>query len=164
MSAASTKRAPFDSVLTHGFVVDGEGRKMSKSTGNVIAPQKVIEKYGAEVLRLWVASEDYRDDIRISDEILKRLSEAYRRIRNTFRYMLGNLHDFDPAKDSVKYEDLTELDCLTLHRLSRLAGRVREAYEKFEFHTIYHSVHNFCAVDLSAFYLDILKILDPAYQ
>lgn len=149
--------APYKAVLTHGFVVDGSGRKMSKSLGNVVAPQEVIGKYGAEVLRLWVAGEDYHEDIRISEEILKRLSEAYRRIRNTFRYILGNLYDFDPGKDIVPYSDLTELDRLTLHRLAKLTERVLKAYETFEFHVIYHSVHNFCNVDLSAFYLDILK-------
>jgi len=149
--------APYEAVLTHGFVVDGSGRKMSKSIGNVIAPQEVITKYGAEVLRLWVAGEDYREDIRISEEILKRLSEAYRRIRNTFRYILGNLYDFDPAADSVAYEDLEELDRLTLHRLNKLIERVTGAYNSFDFHVIYHSVHNFCTVDLSSFYLDILK-------
>ncbi|MBI5048648.1 MAG: isoleucine--tRNA ligase [Deltaproteobacteria bacterium] len=149
--------APYKAVLTHGFVVDGSGRKMSKSLGNVIAPQEVINKHGAEVLRLWVAGEDYREDIRISEEILKRLSEAYRRIRNTFRYILGNLYDFDPEKDAVPYSDLTELDRLTLNRLAKLTERVLKAYETFEFHIIYHSVHNFCNVDLSAFYLDILK-------
>ncbi len=148
---------PYKAVLTHGFVVDGEGRKMSKSLGNVIAPQEVIGKYGAEVLRLWVAGEDYREDIRISEEILKRLSEAYRRIRNTFRFILGNLYDFDPQKDAVEYNDLEELDRLTLHRLMKLTGRILNAYSTFEFHAIYHSVHNFCTVDLSAFYLDILK-------
>jgi len=148
---------PYNAVLTHGFVVDGEGRKMSKSIGNVIAPQSVISKYGAEVLRLWVAAEDYREDVRISEEILKRLSESYRRIRNTFRYILGNLYDFDPEKDSVPYKDLEELDRLTLHRLMKLTEKIRNSYDTFEFHTIYHSVHNFCTVDLSAFYLDILK-------
>ena len=156
-SIATRNRPPYLSVLTHGFVVDAAGRKMSKSLGNVIAPQEVIEKYGAEVLRLWVAAEDYREDIRISDEILTRLSEAYRRIRNTFRYILGNLYDFDPEKNSVGYAELPELDRLTLHRLAKLTERVLNAYKNFEFHTIYHSVHNFCAVDLSAFYLDILK-------
>ena len=149
--------APYRAVLTHGFVVDGSGRKMSKSMGNVIAPQEVINKHGAEVLRLWVSAEDYHEDIRISEEILKRLSEAYRRIRNTFRYILGNLSDFDPSKDIVPYKDLTELDRLTLHRLAKLTERILKAYETFEFHSIYHSVHNFCNVDLSAFYLDILK-------
>ncbi len=148
---------PYRSVLTHGFVVDGDGRKMSKSLGNVTAPGHVIGRYGAEVLRLWVAGEDYREDIRISEEILKRLSEAYRRIRNTFRYILGNLYDFDPEKDAVAYGELEELDRLTLHRLARLTERVRAAYDGFEFHAIYHSVHNFCTVDLSSFYLDVLK-------
>ena len=119
--------APYKAVLTHGFVVDGSGRKMSKSLGNVIAPQEVIDKHGAEVLRLWVAGEDYHEDIRISEEILKRLSEAYRRIRNTFRYILGNLYDFDPEKDIVPYGDLTELDRLTLHRLAKLTERVLRA-------------------------------------
>ncbi|MBI5587636.1 MAG: isoleucine--tRNA ligase [Deltaproteobacteria bacterium] len=154
---ATRSTAPYGAVLTHGFVVDGSGRKMSKSIGNVIAPQEVINRYGAEVLRLWVAGEDYREDIRISEEILKRLSEAYRRIRNTFRYILGNLYDFDPAKETVAYKDLDELDRLTLHRLNRLTERVTAAYKTFDFHVIYHSVHNFCTVDLSAFYLDILK-------
>ncbi len=156
-SVATRKRPPYRSVLTHGFVVDGEGRKMSKSLKNVIAPDEVIRKYGAEVLRLWVAGEDYREDIRISKEILTRLSEAYRRIRNTFRFILGNLYDFDPERDSVAYGELTELDRLTLHRLAGLTDRILKAYESFEFHTIYHAAHNFCAVDLSSFYLDILK-------
>ncbi len=156
-SIGTRNTPPYRAVLTHGFVVDGEGRKMSKSLGNVIAPQEVMDKYGAEVLRLWVAAEDYREDVRISEEILKRLSEAYRRIRNTFRFMLGNLYDFDPAKDMVPHDGLQELDRLTLHRLSRLIERVLSAYGGFEFHAVYHSVHNFCAVDLSAFYLDVIK-------
>jgi len=158
LAAEGTRGAPpYKAVLTHGFVVDGNGKKMSKSTGNVIAPEHVIGRYGAEVLRLWVAGEDYREDIRISEEILKRLSEAYRRIRNTFRYILGNLYDFDPEKDAVAYGELEELDRLTLHRLAKLTGKVLGAYEDFEFHSIYHSVHNFCTVDLSSFYLDVLK-------
>ncbi|MBI5599287.1 MAG: isoleucine--tRNA ligase [Deltaproteobacteria bacterium] len=156
-SVATRHRPPYSSVLTHGFVVDGTGRKMSKSIGNVVAPQEVIKKYGAEVLRLWVAAEDYSEDIRISEEILTRLSEAYRRVRNTMRFILGNLKDFSPEKDYVEYRALTELDRLTLRRLEELKGRVLSAYKNFEFHTIYHSVHNFCAVDLSAFYLDISK-------
>jgi len=156
-SVGTRKIAPYKAVLTHGFVVDGSGRKMSKSLGNVVAPQEVIGKHGAEVLRLWVAGEDYREDIRISEEILKRLSEAYRRIRNTFRYILGNLYDFDPEKDIVPYNDLTELDRLTLHRLAKLTEKVLRAYEIYDFHVIYHAVHNFCNVDLSALYLDILK-------
>ncbi|WKZ33295.1 MAG: isoleucine--tRNA ligase [Thermodesulfobacteriota bacterium] len=156
-SEATRSVPPYSAVLTHGFVVDGSGRKMSKSTGNVVAPQEVISKYGAEVLRLWVAGEDYREDVRISEEILKRLSEAYRRIRNTFRFILGNLYDFEPEKDQVRYEELEELDRLTLHKLTRLTERIRAAYDDFEFHVVYHTVHNFCTVDLSAFYLDVVK-------
>ncbi|MGH7377509.1 MAG: class I tRNA ligase family protein, partial [Candidatus Methylomirabilales bacterium] len=144
-------------VLTHGFVVDGEGRKMSKSLGNVIAPQEIMEKYGAEILRLWVAAEDYRDDIRLSDEILSRLAEGYRRIRNTCRYLLGNLKDFDPRTDLLPLADLQEIDRFILHRLARLTERLLRVYEGYEFHVFYHSLHNFCAVDLSAFYLDVLK-------
>ncbi len=156
-SVATRKAPPYKAVLTHGFVVDGKGKKMSKSTGNVVAPQKIIDKYGVEVLRLWVSSEDYRNDLRISDEIIKRLSEAYRRIRNTFRFILGNISDFDPETQSVDYKDLSELDRLTLHRLTKLTERVRKAYDDYEFHAIFHSVHNFCNQELSSFYLDILK-------
>ncbi len=158
LEAVGTRNtAPYKSVLTHGFVVDGQGYKMSKSLGNVIAPGEIIQQYGAEILRLWVAAEDYRDDIRISQDILKRLSEAYRRIRNTCRFLLGNLHDFDPAADRVPYDRMDELDRFALHQLQGLIGRVREAYDRFEFHRVYHALHNYCVVDLSAFYLDILK-------
>jgi isoleucyl-tRNA synthetase len=156
-SVGTRGRAPYRSVLTHGFVVDGEGKKMSKSAGNVIAPEEVISKLGADVLRLWVAAEDYKDDIKISDEILKRLADAYFRIRNTFRFLLGNLYDFQPEKDRVPGPELYEIDRWALYRLQRLIGRVREAYESFEFHGVYHSVQNFCAVEMSALYLDILK-------
>jgi isoleucyl-tRNA synthetase len=156
-SVGTRGRAPYLSVLTHGFVVDGSGRKMSKSLGNVIVPDEVIEKYGAEILRLWVAAEDYRDDIRISEEILQRLSEAYRRIRNTCRFLLGNLSDFNPEQDRVEVASMASLDRWALHRLQQLVRRVVEAYERFEFHKIYHAIHNFCVVDLSAFYLDVLK-------
>jgi isoleucyl-tRNA synthetase len=138
-------------------VVDGKGEKMSKSKGNVITPDEVIEKHGAEILRLWVAAEDYRDDIKISEEILKRLTEAYRKIRNTCRYILGNLYDFDPARESVAYERLLELDRWAVHRLQKTIGRILGAYERFEFHTVFHTLNNFCSVDLSAFYLDVLK-------
>jgi isoleucyl-tRNA synthetase len=130
---------------------------MSKSLGNVIAPNEVIEKYGAEILRLWVAAEDYRDDIRISEEILQRLSEAYRRIRNTCRFLLGNLADFDPERDRVEVSSMESLDRWALHRLQQLVRKVAKAYKRFEFHKIYHAIHNFCVVDLSAFYLDVLK-------
>jgi isoleucyl-tRNA synthetase len=137
--------------------VDGEGKKMSKSAGNVIAPDEVISKLGADVLRLWVAAEDYKDDIKISNEILKRLADAYFRIRNTFRFLLGNLYDFDPKTDRIPYSELYEIDRWALHRLQKLISRVREAYERFEFHVVYHSVQNFCAVEMSALYFDILK-------
>ena len=134
-----------------------QGRKMSKSVGNVVAPEDVIKKYGADVLRLWVAAQDYRDDIRISPEILTRLSEAYRRIRNTCRYILGNLNDFDPAKDSVPFAEMPEIDRWALHQLELLKEKVLAAYEACEFHVLYHAVNSFCTVEMSAFYLDILK-------
>jgi len=156
-SVGTRGRAPYLSVLTHGFVVDGEGKKMSKSAGNVIAPEEVINKLGADVLRLWVAAEDYKDDIKISNEILKRLADSYFRVRNSFRFLLGNLHDFHPEKDRVPYGELHEMDRLALHQLQKLVGRIREAYERFEFHTVYHSLQNFCAVEMSALYFDILK-------
>ena len=156
-SVGATGKAPYRTVLTHGFTVDGQGKKMSKSAGNVVAPQQVIDQYGAEVLRLWVSAADYRDDIRISKEILTHLAEAYRRIRNTSRYLLGNLADYDPGSDRVADGDLLEIDRWALHRLQRLVQRVTKAYEEFEFHIVFHSIHNFCAVDMSAFYLDILK-------
>jgi isoleucyl-tRNA synthetase len=150
-------RAPYKAVLTHGFVLDGQGKKMSKSAGNVVAPQDVIKQSGAEILRLWVSAQDYRDDLRISPEILTHLIEAYRKIRNTCRFLLSNLYDFDPGRDRIPYEQLPELDRWALHRLSELIPRVRKSYEEFEFHTIFHALNNFCSVDLSAVYLDILK-------
>ena len=149
--------APYRSALTHGFTLDGKGRKMSKSLGNVIAPQEIIRKFGAEILRLWVAAEDYREDVRISDEILNRLVEAYRRLRNTARFLISNLYDFDPAVHGVRPDELDELDRWILHRTENLLVRCREAYEKYEFHVVYHSLNNFCSVDLSAQYLDIVK-------
>jgi len=156
-SVGTRGRAPYKNVLTHGFVVDGSGRKMSKSVGNVVAPEEVIKKYGAEILRLWVAAQDYRDDIRISQEILTRLSEAYRRIRNTSRYILGNINDFDPARDSVAYADMPEIDRWALHQLELLKEKVLASYGEYEFHVLYHAVNGFCTVEMSAFYLDILK-------
>ncbi|RII30829.1 MAG: isoleucine--tRNA ligase [Geobacter sp.] len=156
-SVGTRGRAPYKNVLTHGFVVDGSGRKMSKSVGNVVAPEEVIKKYGAEILRLWVAAQDYRDDIRISQEILTRLSEAYRRIRNTCRYILGNINDFDPATDCVAYADMPELDRWALHQLELLKEKVLASYNEYEFHVLYHAVNGFCTVEMSAFYLDILK-------
>ena len=125
--------------------------------GNIVAPKEVIDKYGAEILRLWVAATDYRDDIRISDVILKQLSDAYRRIRNTCRFMLGNLSDFDPSKDKVALQDMHDLDLFALHTLQKLIEKSRKAYNDYEFHVIYHALSNYCTLDLSAFYLDILK-------
>ena len=151
------KQAPYKAVLTHGFVVDADGRKMSKSLGNVVAPSEVIDKYGAEILRLWVSATDYREDIRISETILKQLSEAYRRIRNTSRFMLGNLFDFDPAADQVPCEAMPELDRFALHKLQAIIEKTIKAYDRYEYHIIYHALHNYCTLDLSAFYLDILK-------
>ncbi|HPQ43146.1 MAG TPA: isoleucine--tRNA ligase [Syntrophales bacterium] len=156
-SVGTRGRAPYKNVLTHGFVVDGEGKKMSKSLGNFIDPQKMVDQYGAEILRLWVAAEDYTVDIRISEEILKRLVEAYRRIRNTSRYILGNLYDFDCKKDMVPVEEMEEMDRWALHRLQEIIRRVRNAYENFQFHVVYYTLYNFCSVDLSALYLDALK-------
>jgi isoleucyl-tRNA synthetase len=137
--------------------LDGKGRKMSKSLGNVIAPQEITKKFGAEILRLWVSAEDYREDVRISNEILNRLVEAYRRLRNTGRFLISNLYDFHPAKDALRREELDELDRWILHRTETVLGRCREAYENYEFHAVYHTLNNFCSVDLSALYLDIVK-------
>jgi isoleucyl-tRNA synthetase len=158
LTAVGTRgRAPYDAVLTHGFVVDAAGRKMSKSIGNVISPSEVIEKYGTEILRLWVSASDYREDIRISDNILKQLTDAYRRIRNTSRFMLGNLYDFDPEKDAVDYGSMPEIDRFALHKLQLIVEKARAAYDAYEFHVIYHALYNYCTLDLSALYLDILK-------
>ncbi len=156
-SMATRGRAPYKSVLTHGFTLDGKGRKMSKSLGNVIAPQTIMKKYGAEILRLWVAAEDYRDDVRMSEEIVKRMTEAYRRLRNTARFLISNLYDFNLEKDTVKNDDLDELDRWILYRTQNLLDRCRKAYENFELHIVYHALNNFCSVDLSAHYLDIVK-------
>ena len=130
---------------------------MSKSTGNIIKPEEVINKYGAEILRLWAAAQDYRDDIRISQEILQRLTDAYRRIRNTARFMLGNLNGFDPEKEVVSYAEMMEIDRWALSRLEGLVKKIKNSYDDYEFHVLYHAVHNFCIVDMSAFYLDVLK-------
>jgi len=156
-SVAAFGQAPYKAVLTHGFLVDEQGRKMSKSLGNGVDPLDVIKQMGADILRLWVSSSDYKTDVAASPNIMKQITESYRKIRNTIRYMLGNLYDFDPVKDKVPYEQLTELDKWALLKLNKLTERVLEAYRNFEFHTIYHNVHNFCGVDMSAFYLDIIK-------
>lgn len=156
-SIALEGKSAFKSVLTHGFVVDGQGKKMSKSEGNVIAPQDIIEKYGADILRSWVASGNYREDMRISPEIITRLSEAYRKIRNTLRFLLGNLYDFNAKKDAVDYDKLLLIDKWALSRLHNLLEQITVNYNNFNFYSVYHLVYNFCIVDLSSFYLDILK-------
>lgn len=156
-SVANFGTAPYKTILTHGWVVDGEGKKMSKSLGNGIDPQEVIDKYGADVLRLWVASSDYHVDIRISQDILKQLSEAYRKIRNTGRFILGNLYDFDPDKDMVDTKELGVIDTYALMKLNDLIKETTDGYDKFEFHRVYHAVHRFCIVTMSNFYLDVIK-------
>ena len=156
-SVAARGRAPYKTVLTHGFTVDGEGKKMSKSLGNGIEPMEVIQQYGADILRLWVASCDYRVDIHVSRELFKQLSEVYRKIRNTARYMLGNLNGFDPNRDCVAFSDMELVDQWALMRLNKLVERVNRAYSDYEFHMVYHGIHNFCVVDMSNFYLDVIK-------
>ncbi|MEW5745150.1 MAG: isoleucine--tRNA ligase [Nitrospirota bacterium] len=153
-SVGTRGRAPYNTVLTHGFTVDGQGKKMSKSLGNVIAPQEIIKANGAEIVRLWVSAEDYRDDVRLSKEIITRLTEAYRKIRNTARYLLGNIYDYDGKDYSGS---LLEIDRWAMSRLQGLTRRVSAAYEEFDFHEAFHSLYNFCVVDMSSFYLDILK-------
>ncbi|MBI3325049.1 MAG: isoleucine--tRNA ligase [Candidatus Omnitrophica bacterium] len=150
-------RPPYAQVLTHGFVVDGEGRKMAKSLGNVVAPQDVMQRYGADILRLWVASSDYSEDVRISASILEQVAEAYRKIRNTFRYLLANVYDFVPARDSQLYEAMPEIDRWALQQLSRVLETVTEAFERSQFHEAFRALYQFCVVDLSSFYLDALK-------
>lgn len=156
-SSAIEAEAPYKSVLTHGFVVDGAGKKMSKSLGNVISPQDVMKKYGADILRLWVASSNYTDDVRLSEEILKRLADAYRKMRNTFRYLLGNIYDFDPKKDSVKVGDMPEIDRWALSRLADILTETEKNYSDYMFYKIFRSVYNFCVYEISSVYLDISK-------
>ena len=156
-STGTRDRAPYKGVLTHGYVVDGQGKKMSKSVGNVVVPSEVIEKYGAEILRLWVASEEYRDDIKVSDEILRQVSDSYRKIRNTMRYFLGNLDDFQPEIHSISFSELPELDRWALAKFEELRSKVTKGYDKYEFHTIYQALNYFCGTTMSSFYLDILK-------
>ena len=157
LSVAGHSIAPYRQVLTHGFFVDEKGRKMSKSVGNVVAPQRVMQSLGADVLRLWVAATDYSGEMSVSEEILKRMSESYRRMRNTVRFLLGNLAGFDPATDALPVAELVDLDRWALARAASLQEEVVEAYRKYEFHLIYQKVHNFCVVELGAFWLDILK-------
>ncbi|WP_100403103.1 isoleucine--tRNA ligase [Bacillus sp. FJAT-42315] len=154
---AVTGKAPYKGVLSHGFALDGEGRKMSKSLGNVVVPAKVMQQLGADILRLWVASVDFQADVRVSDAILKQVAEVYRKIRNTFRFLLGNLADFNPAEHKVSYNDLREVDQFMLVKLNDLIKEVHHHYENYEFAAIYHAINNFCTVDLSSFYLDFAK-------
>jgi len=155
-SCGTRGRAPYDAVLTHGFVVDGEGRKMSKSLGNVVAPQKVIDQYGADILRIWVVSADYSEDLRISDDILKYQADSYRRLRNTLRFLLGNLDGFEES-ERLPAAEMPELERWVLHRLVELDEQIRRDTDNFDFHDIFVALHNFCATDLSAFYFDIRK-------
>lgn len=156
-SMALENKPPFRSVVTHGFTVDGEGKKMSKSAGNVISPQDILKKYGADILRLWVSSCDISQDVRISDEIIKQMADAYRKIRNTFRYIAGNLYDFDPGLDAIAFEDLDEIDTWAVEKCRRLVAEVTADYDSFRFHHIYRMIYNFCVVEMSSFYLDVLK-------
>ncbi len=154
---AVTGKAPYKGVLSHGFALDGEGRKMSKSLGNTVIPSKVMDQLGADILRLWVASVDFQADVRVSDAILKQVTEVYRKIRNTFRFLLGNLDGFDPAKHAVSHENLREVDQFMLVKLNELIKNVRSYYENYEFAAIYHAINNFFTVDMSSFYLDFAK-------
>ena len=156
-SVATKGVAPYKTVVTHGWVVDGEGKKMSKSLGNTIIPDDIVKQYGADILRLWVASSDYHADIRVSNDILKQLSEIYRKIRNTARFILGNISDFNPNTDMVADTALEEIDHWALMRLDEVVKTCREAYDNFEYHIIFHAIHNFCVIDMSNFYLDVLK-------
>lgn len=150
-------KAPYKQVLTHGFVVDGEGKKMSKSLGNVITPEEVMKKYGADILRLWVASSDYSEDVRLSGEILTRLADAYRKIRNTYKYLLSNLYDFDPEQNRVALKDMPEFDRWMLHKLALLVKETTVHYETYAFHKVYRDVYNFCVTEVSSIYLDVMK-------
>jgi isoleucyl-tRNA synthetase len=157
IGVATRGRAPYDAVITHGFTVDAEGRKISKSLGNDVDTQKLIHTYGAEILRLWTIMVDYREDMRISDDMIKRVAEAYRKVRNTIRYLLSNLYDFDPAGDAVPEDGLDELDRYALARHRQVVARVLEAYDSYEFHLVYHQLVQYAAADLSSFYMDVLK-------
>src|SRR5690606_10676041 len=156
-SVAVNGEAPYKGILSHGFTMDGEGRKMSKSLGNTVDPNKVSDTLGADILRLWVSSVDYKEDHRISDAILKQITEVYRKIRNTLRFFLGNLQGFDIERDRVEYSKMNELDRFAVIQLNRMIQRVIAAYESYDFHVVYQAVHHFCAVEMSSFYLDIIK-------
>jgi isoleucyl-tRNA synthetase len=156
-SVAMHGRAPYRSVLTHGFIVDDKGRKMSKSIGNILAPQKLTSTLGADVVRLWIAATDYANEVSVSDEILKRMADSYRRMRNTLRFLLGNLHEFDPARHALPFDDLVAIDQWAIAKAFALQNDVVTAYRNYEFHDIYQKIHNFCVVELGGFYLDIIK-------
>ncbi|WP_025027682.1 isoleucine--tRNA ligase [Caldalkalibacillus mannanilyticus] len=158
-AVATSGQAPYKTILSHGFTLDGEGRKMSKSLGNTIVPAKVMDQLGADILRLWVASVDYQSDVRISDNILKQISEVYRKIRNTLRFVLGNLEDFNPTQDRIAPAQWSELDQYMMIKAQRLLDRVLKSYEQFQFHNVYSTIHNFCTIELSSLYLDISKDL-----
>lgn len=156
-SVAINGIAPYKQVLTHGWTVDGQGKKMSKSLGNGISPQDVIKEYGADILRLWVLSSDYQSDVSLSKDILKQITEVYRKMRNTARYILGNTSDFDPDKDMVSYNELQEIDKYALLKLNDLVRKCTESYDKYDFHEAYQAINVFCVTDMSSFYLDIIK-------
>src|SRR5699024_9265759 len=156
-AVATTGKAPYKGVISHGFALDGDGRKMSKSLGNVIEPMKIQKQFGADILRLWVASVDYQADVRISQEILKQVAENYRKVRNTFRFLLGNLQDFDPKTDAVSEENLEEIDLYMLHRLQNLIKEVRASFDQYDFADGFNDIVNYVTLDLSAFYLDFAK-------
>jgi isoleucyl-tRNA synthetase len=149
--------APYRSVVTHGWTLDEHGRPMSKSLGNVVLPSEICEKWGADLLRLWVASQEYQADVKMSERVMTQLSEAYRKIRNTFRFALGNLFDFEPGRDALAHEELDEIDRWMLERTADLVKKCREWYSAYDFHRVYHAIHDYCVVDLSAFYFDVLK-------
>lgn len=155
-SVASTFDSPYKKILTHGFVMDGQGRKMSKSLGNTISPKDIIEKHGADILRLWVSSVDYREDVRISENIINQMSDSYRKIRNTARYLMGNIHDFDRT-NKVSYNDMLEIDKWAMHKLEILKEKVEKFYDNYEFYSLFQEILYFCSVDMSSFYLDIIK-------
>ena len=157
ISVAVTGQAPYKNVYAHGFTIDGEGKKMSKSLGNTISPIDVVNQFGADILRLWVSATEYTTDLSLTMDMLKQLSEIYRKIRNTARFILGNIGDFDPNKDTVEYSELSKTDKWALYKLNDLIERVTQAFEKCEFHTIFHAIHNFCVIDMSNTYLDVAK-------
>ena len=157
IAVALTDKAPYKGVLTHGYVVDGKGRKMSKSLGNGIDPKDVVKQLGADILRLWAASADYRKDISVSDEIFKQVTESYRKIRNTLRFLHGNLYDFNENTDSVRYEEMEDIDKYILIKLDQTIKKATTAYDEYEFYQAFHSIHQFCVLDLSALYLDVIK-------